>query len=231
MPFVQQHVVVPTNATTVSGLPASSVVGASPQWGDDSASTYARVMAKVGSLFANEYGAGLTELDPIPDLSTTRTQRLAVWYQAAGSDPVPARIGLSTAAGSQYLFRTNGWTDPDETPPHAVTDLTAPAGWDVAELFPAEGATPEALLGHWLANPVWLDWTSGVPGSLEPAATTEWYTDVYEMRLVVYIEVPALFPLRQWPVTHGWGLGSARRVWPPDRSVHNSLRQGPGSYL
>lgn len=40
-----------------------------------------------------------------------------------------------------------------------------------------------------------------------------------------------LRPLRQHPRTDGRGTSSARRMWPPPRSIQGSLRQGPGSHL
>lgn len=64
--------------------------------------------------------------------------------------------------------------------------------------------------------------------------TVEFDPDAYYVLNLEGDLTTATYPapaLRQWPRSDGLGLSSARRAWPPPRSIQRSLRPGPGAHL
>ena len=67
--------------------------------------------------------------------------------------------------------------------------------------------------------------------NLGPLLSSDQWVGVFEFRIYATASASVAPALRQWPRSDGLGLSSARRVWPPPRSIQRSQRPGPGAHL
>lgn len=181
----------------------SLIVGDPPQWSDNSDATYAQLNAE--NILS---GSATTLIDPQPDLRVSPQALVRVRFRVSSIQTGPIGLVIQLSAGGTVVMDAGYSSASSRDVGWETVTLTGQNGWTVDE---------------------WLVWLQGNGSFLNFVSETHtrastvdhWY--IYEAE--VHVSYPVgLPPCRQWPRADGLRASSARRQYPPDKSLQASPR-------
>lgn len=218
-------VIVPTTGTVIAdsatpGTP-STVVGAAPQWADDSDATYAHLQGLYQTGIGIP-GSAAAALENGADLPQTRNltvdARIRMGAGSGTGKPLPT-VSVFRSNGEQLLLGGNDGVS--GAGPAWVTVPLAESHADGISTFAFAIATGTETLTLSIGCPTAFEF----PPSL---ATFDW--TIYEAELLVHLPSAAATSCRNFPADTFNAPGGPVRQYPPSRSVARSNRFG-GGYL